>query len=330
MANPKKWVNVYPQGTLEGNEEQQFFIALGRNPKYKWRSVSAIAKESGLSEKRVEEIISKYYSKGMVFQNPKNEDQWGYWERVPEMVVNKKSISQTDKQSRIAGSTSCDAIQADVVYSFDTAQDVMADAMIVHSLGRQKPLNHIQMNFKPTELGVGASVFYKGPPMEGHEVKEADGNVSLECKTSKPTTFDRMVGKRGLQYILKKCEAIRTMNDDGTQVIEYWDGSKCSYLNDVLHREDGPAVERIDGSKEWHINGKLHREDGPAIEYADETKEWYINGERHRTDGPAVTWANGHKEWWWSGVQITEEHANLLNDVNSKLSQAFKKLCEES
>ena len=33
-----------------------------------------------------------------------------------------------------------------------------------------------------------------------------------------------------------------------------------------------------DGDKEWYLNDKLHREDGPAREWADGTKSWYLNG----------------------------------------------------
>jgi hypothetical protein len=29
----------------------------------------------------------------------------------------------------------------------------------------------------------------------------------------------------------------------------------------------------------WWLNDKLHREDGPAVEYPDGTKEWWLNGE---------------------------------------------------
>ena len=39
-----------------------------------------------------------------------------------------------------------------------------------------------------------------------------------------------------------------TVNEYGTK---YW------YLNDKLHREDGPAVEFASGAKCWYINGKL-------------------------------------------------------------------------
>lgn len=88
MKKPPRWIDVYPQGTKEGDEEQAFFVSLSRNPKWQWRSVAGIAKEAGLTKERVEEILLKYYQKGMVFNNPHNEDNWGYWERVPEMLPN--------------------------------------------------------------------------------------------------------------------------------------------------------------------------------------------------------------------------------------------------
>ena len=35
----------------------------------------------------------------------------------------------------------------------------------------------------------------------------------------------------------------------------YDSGDKSWYLNDKLHREDGPAFEGFDGHKEWWLNG---------------------------------------------------------------------------
>ena len=96
-----KWTEVYPQGTKEGDEEQAFFIALARHPKYEHRSISAIEKESGLPAHRVEEIIAKYYKKGMVVQSPKNEDMWGYWARV-EQAEAKPTIAKKDQNDRIS------------------------------------------------------------------------------------------------------------------------------------------------------------------------------------------------------------------------------------
>jgi hypothetical protein len=102
MKKLPKWPDVYPQGCKAGDEEQEFFIALGRNIKWQWRSVAAIAKESGLSKERVEELLNKYWKKGMVFQNPQNDDQWAYWERVPQMVPNDvQSINDEDRKNRV-------------------------------------------------------------------------------------------------------------------------------------------------------------------------------------------------------------------------------------
>ena len=60
------------------------------------------------------------------------------------------------------------------------------------------------------------------------------------------------------------------------------------YLNDRLHRTDGPAVEDSDGARYYYIHGKYHREGGPAVEYICGGKKYYINGKLHRENGPAV------------------------------------------
>ena len=63
---------------------------------------------------------------------------------------------------------------------------------------------------------------------------------------------------------------------------------------EILHREDGPAIEYSDGSKEWLINGNHHREDGPAIEWYDGDVEWCLNDVSFKT-----------KELWFEA--LTEE-----------------------
>ena len=66
------------------------------------------------------------------------------------------------------------------------------------------------------------------------------------------------------------------------------------------------------GTKKWYLNDKLHREDGPAVEYADGTKCWYLNDELHREDGPAEEWPNGYKFWYLDGKEVTEEEHKRL------------------
>ena len=107
----------------------------------------------------------------------------------------------------------------------------------------------------------------------------------------------------------------------------YEDGSKYWYLNDKLHREDGPAIEYADGDKYWHLNGEYHREDGPAIEYANGDKDWFLNGQRHREDGPAIEWANGTKSWFLNDIGMTEEeHQQQTNPAKELTVAEIEKL----
>ena len=61
-------------------------------------------------------------------------------------------------------------------------------------------------------------------------------------------------------------------------------GDKFHYVNDVLHKEDGPAIEFSYGRVDWYKNGKLHREDGPAIEFLFGHKEQWLNDKCYGND----------------------------------------------
>ena len=97
------------------------------------------------------------------------------------------------------------------------------------------------------------------------------------------------------------------------------DGSKFWYLNDELHREDGPAVEYANGSKAWFLKNKSHREDGPAVEYANGYKAWYLNDELHREDGPAVEYASGRKSYSLNGKELTETEFKRRTACSDKI-----------
>jgi hypothetical protein len=92
----------------------------------------------------------------------------------------------------------------------------------------------------------------------------------------------------------------------------YKDGSFLHYydISKLLHREDGPAIERADGYKAWWVNGKLHRVDGPAVEYAGGSRFWCVDGKLHRVDGPAIEHANGTEWWSIDDKNLTEEEFN--------------------
>lgn len=94
--------------------------------------------------------------------------------------------------------------------------------------------------------------------------------------------------------------------EDGP-AIEWPNGSKEWYQNGVRHREGGPASEYRDGTHKWWQNGKLHREDGPAIVRTDGYREWWQNDQRHRIDGPAVVGPNGLRLWCLYGVSYSKK-----------------------
>jgi len=86
------------------------------------------------------------------------------------------------------------------------------------------------------------------------------------------------------------------------------------------------------GTKFWFLNDQLHREDGPAIEYNNGTKFWYLNGKQHREDGPAIEWSNGDKLWYLNDKQLTEEEFNnrtqtkelTIQELEAKLGYKIK------
>lgn len=103
MSSIKKWHEVY-----QGQDERNFFV--GKNGKsglvrseYDFRSAKAIAKESGLSDKRTDEIIDKYLKMGIVVQSPNKEDHYGYWLRVsPHLGSNThQTVAQADQADRV-------------------------------------------------------------------------------------------------------------------------------------------------------------------------------------------------------------------------------------
>jgi hypothetical protein len=68
--------------------------------------------------------------------------------------------------------------------------------------------------------------------------------------------------------------------------------------------ENYNRIEKTEWGIHYYLNDKLHRIDGPAVEYYDRTKIWYKNGLLHRLDGPAFEWSNEYKSWHYEGKRI--------------------------
>jgi hypothetical protein len=59
-------------------------------------------------------------------------------------------------------------------------------------------------------------------------------------------------------------------------------GTKLYYKDKektILHRVDGPAVEYYNGVKIWYLNNVQHCMNGPAAELSNGSMVWIINGE---------------------------------------------------
>jgi hypothetical protein len=80
------------------------------------------------------------------------------------------------------------------------------------------------------------------------------------------------------------------------------------------------------GDKSWWLNDKLHREDGPAIEYADGDKFWYLNDKLHREDGPAIEYTKGYKSWYLNGKSMTEEEHKAA--MNPAVEMTVEEICK--
>jgi len=103
---PQKWHKVY-----NNDEEKRLFVgkdgdsglirAKDKDGKhYDWRSTDALARESGLSKKRTEEILDYYWKMDVVRQHPKDPEKWGYWENVGAVKEDVDPIEK-DHQDRL-------------------------------------------------------------------------------------------------------------------------------------------------------------------------------------------------------------------------------------
>jgi hypothetical protein len=78
------------------------------------------------------------------------------------------------------------------------------------------------------------------------------------------------------------------------------------------------------GNKHWYLNDQLHRVDGPAVEWSNGFTSWFLNGKLHRENGPACELPNGDKEWFLNHKLVYSKDENYLH-LFTDLSESFKK-----
>ena len=65
-----------------------------------------------------------------------------------------------------------------------------------------------------------------------------------------------------------------------------------SCMTNIIH------VKHPNGSQSWRLNNVFHREDGPAYTAANGYRAWYLHGKLHKVDGPAIILENGEAGWY--------------------------------
>ena len=109
------------------------------------------------------------------------------------------------------------------------------------------------------------------------------------------------------------------------------------YVDGVLHREDGPAIDfqikppgfweyvymdnvfkqadepeilckipTYNFYREWWQNGVRHNDHGPAVIRPDGYTKYCVNGKVHNSNGPAVILPDGTVEWWINGKRVDQ------------------------
>ena len=75
------------------------------------------------------------------------------------------------------------------------------------------------------------------------------------------------------------------------------------------------TITTINGTTEYRVDNIYHRDDGPAIEFASGDRFWFQSGKLHREDGPAVTYFNRPARWFLDGVEYSEEEFNKKMNI---------------
>lgn len=106
-------------------------------------------------------------------------------------------------------------------------------------------------------------------------------------------------------------------------------GDVIYFLNNKLHRKNGPAFIRITELYIWVLNGVVHRDnDLPAVEsFDDSLKIYFKNGLKHRLNNPAEI--NGKEiKYWVNGIHYDDEEKFINESRNINIKDILSNDCE--
>jgi hypothetical protein len=83
IVMPRQESRKKPFGRMQYKDpdEQKIYEVLAFGPN-EWQPIKAMAAITGLSINRTFAIVTKYYARGGIVRHPKNDDLYGFWERV--------------------------------------------------------------------------------------------------------------------------------------------------------------------------------------------------------------------------------------------------------
>lgn len=175
-----------------------------------------------------------------------------------------------------------------------------------------QPFNHIKTGafFKHTPLGKKAVTYQKLSDTTARRTSQASQPESFNSSDE----VELLVGGPHTSIVFRCQVWVNDIGEfsrtDGPAQI-YTSGKQCWYLNNQLHRPDGPAIINPPSSRgvqeEWYLHGLRHRDNGPAEIWADGSKYWWFNNQRHCASGPAIVAAVGDTRWYLHGTNYTLE-----------------------
>lgn len=149
--------------------------------------------------------------------------------------------------------------------------------------------------------------------------------------SKKPPFVQDFIMENGIKLTIRSYHTGFEGNYDikGYGILKILAGDVLYFLDNKLHRKNGPAFIRKDELFIWALNGVVHRDgDLPAVESNDDKlKIYFKNGLKHRLNNPAEI--NGNKiEYWVNGIHYEDEEKFINESRSINIKDILSNDCE--